>query len=553
MMHDVSRREFLGSACGVTAAALMAGVVSLPSQLESKNSEVCEVGPLKDRRRAVQSFRIRTDAAQYQFKAPLPDHPCNGDEELYSTKIGNYSKGLPHNSYGEVDLNAYQSLIYALTTGRPSDFENIMLGGKIRLVDPQGGLAFDLEGADSHQLFMPPAPTVASAQRAAEAVEDYWMSLLRDVPFSQYGTHSLAQAAISELNELSGFRGPKDPNTDKVTPDTLFRGFTTGDLIGPYISQFLLKPFSCAAVQVDQSLRTLLPVAAGGADYLSDFTSWIAVRNGRGPSGSNLVDPERRYVRNGRDLCAYVHKDVLYEAYFNTCLILIEMGAPINPDNPYIHSKTQQGFCTFGNPYILSLMAEVAIRALKAVWYQKWFVHRILRPEEYGGLVHNTLTNIKQYPLHPDVLNSDAVHECFSLNGSYLLSQAFPEGCPLHPSYGQGHAAVAGACATLLKALFNETFVIPDPVVASDDGLSLIPYTGDDADQMTVGGEANKLAANIGLGRNYAGIHWRSDYQESLLLGEAAAISILRDQRETYNERFDGFTLTKFDGTTITV
>jgi hypothetical protein len=112
---------------------------------------------------------------------------------------------------------------------------------------------------------------------------------------------------------------------------------------------------------------------------------------------------------------------------------------------------------------------------------------------------------------------------------------------------------VAGACATALKAFFNETFVLPNPVVASDDGQSLLPYTGADAGQITVGGELNKLADNVALGRDIAAVHWRSDAQQALLLGEAVTISILRDQRPTYNEPFSGFTFTKFDGTTITV
>ena len=55
------------------------------------------------------------------------------------------------------------------------------------------------------------------------------------------------------------------------------------------------------------------------------------------------------------------------------------------------------------------------------------------------------------------------------------------------------------------------------------------------------------------MGRNFAGIHWRSDYTESLKLGEAVAISLLRDQRLIYKEDFAGFTFTKFDGTRITV
>jgi hypothetical protein len=91
-------------------------------------------------------------------------------------------------------------------------------------------------------------------------------------------------------------------------------------------------------------------------------------------------------------------------------------------------------------------------------------------------------------------------------------------------------------------------------VTASGDGLSLVPYTGSDASQITVNGEINKLASNIGLGRDFAGIHWRSDYRAGLMLGEAVAISILRDQSNLYaGEQFAGFTITKFDGTTTTI
>jgi hypothetical protein len=101
-----------------------------------------------------------------------------------------------------------------------------------------------------------------------------------------------------------------------------------------------------------------------------------------------------------------------------------------------------------------------------------------------------------------------------------------------------------------LKAWFDETHVIPNPIVPSTDGLSLVPYVGV---PLTVGGELNKLASNVAVGRNHAGVHWRSDATESLKLGEAVAISVLRDQKACYNENFNGFSLTKFDGTTITV
>ena len=97
---------------------------------------------------------------------------------------------------------------------------------------------------------------------------------------------------------------------------------------------------------------------------------------------------------------------------------------------------------------------------------------------------------------HPNnnVLNSQAVQSSFNRYGDYFLSQAFPEGSPTHPAYPTGHGVVAGACITVLKFFFDGNFVIPNPVVPSSDGLSLQPYTGGDAGQITVNGELNKIA-----------------------------------------------------------
>ncbi|HEX4802618.1 MAG TPA: vanadium-dependent haloperoxidase [Myxococcaceae bacterium] len=486
-----------------------------------------------------------------EFRVPVPAHRNNGDEELYPNRIGNYSKGLPHNRFGEVDSHAYQSLIHALQTRDPGDFEEIVMGGNVPLVNPQAGLAFDMEGTDSHQMALGPPPRLASAERAGEAVECYWMALLRDVNFTHYAGAPLALEAADELSRMSDFRGPKE--NGRVTPRTLFRGFTAGDLIGPYVSQFLLKTVDFGAVTVEQKFNTY----TRGTDYMTDAALWLAVQDGRGPFADNQIDPRPRHIRNGRDLSAYVHVDVLFEAYFNACLWLIDNGAPLNRGNPYFNrSRTQAGFGTFGPPHVKALLAEVATRALKAVWFQKWFVHRALRPEEFGGLVHFTKTGEASYPLHSDVLDSQAVVRISQANRTYFLPHAFPEGCPQHPSYGQGHGTVAGACATIVKAFFDDSFAlseITDIVQAAEDGFSLVPYGGGDVGQITVGGEMNKIAANVGIGRNHAAVHWRSDYADSLLLGEAVAISVLRDQKSCYNELFDGFTFTKFDGTTVTV
>jgi hypothetical protein len=298
--------------------------------------------------------------------------------------------------------------------------------------------------------------------------------------------------------------------------------------------------------------------ASPGVDFMQDFASWHSVQRGVMPPDGPF-DPTRRYIRNLRDLATYVHYDALYEAYLNACLILLDVRAPFDDGNPYRDSQTQDGFGTLGGPHILSLVCEVATRALKAVWRQKWMVHRRLRPEAFGGLVHNQVSGSFNYgdALHPEILATGAGTVLNAVNAfnnaaghnTFLLPMAFSEGSPTHPAYGAGHATVAGACTTILKAWFDESWVIPNPREATANGLALTNWTGD---PLTVGGELNKVCANISIGRNAAGVHWRTDYTESILLGEAVAIGVLEEQKLCYNERFS-LSLTKFDGTNIRI
>lgn len=537
-----SRRTFLTQ---VGAAAVATSVINVDIHAATGSNQ-----------RANDCAKLRRDAALAGQQATPQNlqHPNNEDENLYPNKIGNYSKGLPHNNDGTVVLSAYNALVNALNSGRPADFDAIPLGGTRGLTNPQSGLAFDMQGPDAHALVQPPAPAFASREQAAEISENYWMALLRDVPYSQYSTNPIANAAAADLTLYGAdFKGPKSGGA--VTTATLFRGLTPGDRLGPYISQFFYHDCNFGANKIEQKITTTVP----GVNYMTDFPTWLAVQRGIA-QGPDAFDPVPRYIRDGRDIGQWVHIDVLFQAYFQAFLVLANAGAPFDDGNPYNNNPNQIGFGTFGGPHIATLLCEVATRALKAVWYQKWFVHRRLRPEVMAERVDRTLFAGAGYPVHPEILNSfnDSNRlKGFMPPGSALLPMAFPEGSPTHPAYGAGHGTVAGACVTILKAWFKETTRLVDigldPVQPTDDGLNLVPYTGSDAGDLTVGGELNKIGANVGLGRNTAGVHWRSDATESLKLGEAIAIGILKDQRACYNEVFNGFSLTKFDGTTITV
>jgi hypothetical protein len=200
---------------------------------------------------------------------------------------------------------------------------------------------------------------------------------------------------------------------------------------------------------------------------------------------------------------------------------------------------------TLGFGQVVDWVARVTTAALKAAWFQKWMVHRWLRPEEFGGLVHRNKTFAAGFPLHSEVMQSEALSEIHERFGSYLLPQAYPEGCPLHPAYPSGHATVAGACATILKALFDEEMTVPDCVVPTEDGHALAAYGGP---ALSVKGEIEKLAFNCAVGRNFAGIHWRSDATGGIRLGEEVAITVLEDLVNTFAEDFPGFRFTRFDG-----
>jgi hypothetical protein len=569
---DLTRRRFLGTvaaagaACGAALPATQARAAT-PSPASDAPADISSDEAF--RRKA---YEVRVAVARANFELPVQPHPTNGDEERYPGKIGSDTRGLPHNKRGEVDLAAFRQAIKAYQSGDPEEFEKIPLGGTRKQLNPIGSLAVSLTGVNTVQLAIPPAPALASAQRAGEAVELYWQSLLRDVPFSEFRAdtqHRDVLAAVQELNRLSSYHGPRAGG--RITPETLFRGSALyldpsdrsnrtprwvtppGALEGPYLSQFLLRDAQFGTQLLPARIRTASPAN----DYLTDYEEWLTVQNG-GSSGRNTQwDPVPRYIATGRDLAEYVHNN---PAAFTVAAALLStpasaggIGAPLNPANPYVKSKTQTGATsTFGVPYLLGLLPLATSRAIRVTYWQKFYVHRTLRAEAYAGLVHHRVANkVDEYPIHKDLLDSQALDRSRAKFGSYLLAHVFPEGAPVHSAYPGGATEIAASNVTLLKAFFDENFVIPNPVQPDPaDPTRLVPYVGP---PLTVGGELNKLALNYGLGRNWAGIHWRSDFAASLAQGEEVSLGLLRDERATFRERFEGYALTRFDGTRVTV
>lgn len=510
------------------------------------------------------------------------------------------------------------------------------------------GNAFDVEGPDAQAVTMPPAPKLGSEELTAEIAEVYAQALLRDVPFNAFTTGvtgigsgknkddistlttlnalDTKESDVKEikkyttiLNKLDWFK----PNTsiklnisetsrrrnEGLTPANAFRGITTGDNIGPYLSQFLLAGdigiqdkrspsagmISYGAISIDQKVR----VAEKGKNYLTDWDEWFDAQKGANFGGLESYDhkQKRRFIHTPRDLATYVHFDALYEAYLNACLLMLANKTPFDPGIPFQEADNidhQQGFAHFGGPHILSLVTEVATRALKAVRFQKYNVHRRLRPEALAARIHKA---DKLKHMAPDILSlKEELHtkgllskiEAENGANNFLLPMAFCEGSPMHPSYGAGHATVAGACVTILKAFFDHKHplnIVPkneaqkevqnlikkiaphknfDNDIASSNlayisvqegkKLDIVPVLDKNCEltHLTVEGELNKLASNISIGRDWAGVHYFSDYYESLLMGEEIALGILEEQKLMFNENFS-MTVPLFNGDTIRI
>ncbi|MEM7028900.1 MAG: vanadium-dependent haloperoxidase [Chloroflexota bacterium] len=493
-------------------------------------------------------------------------------------------------------------------------------GAMVRAWESQGaGNNFSLEGPDAQAVTMPPAPAIGSDELIAEMGEVYAQALLRDVPFTEIVDESgqvpcdsdsgdKSDTSVSKvlalLNKLAWFSdddccnlNPAELSRKRIpmTGRTVFRGITFGDDVGPYISQFLLAGngginahdedlppiegfISYGAIRIDQRVRFATPCK----DYMQNWNEWYDVQQGADLRDKEEYEdvPKRRFITTPRDLATYVHYDALYEAYLNACLLLLGIKAPFDPGIPFQagdHDDHQQGFAQFGGPHILSLVTEVATRALKAVRFQKFNVHRRLRPEalaarlaKYKELDVPEVTEMaKQLKGILSIVDAHNGPDKQLKNGNFLLPMAFREGSPMHPSYGAGHATVAGACVTILKAFFDHkhplslavkddpsrAFVAEyDPSSTTKSKLTDVAVVDKDGKpaSLTVEGELNKLASNISIGRDWAGVHYFSDYIESLRMGEQIAIGILEEQKLTYGENFS-MTVPLYDGGSIRI
>ncbi len=571
------------------------------------------------------SLSARYSAADLARSRPHPAHIANGDEQAYASAhyAMCFTKGLGHDPATGLVANPDHFVAFrqAVDDGFVDAFNNrvpVPRGKPRRWWEaPTAGVAYDLQGPDCQAVTMAPAPPLCSDELAFEMAEVYELALVRDDPFEGWDDAGPPSAALAaSVNRMNGYAYAQDgfPNRPRksdggtLTVGTAFRGSAPGVERGPYLSQFMLigntalegggavtdGQIGYGALQISQKVPEAKPI-----DYMTDWADWLTVQDGfdvnrmAGDPGQEFTG-NRRFIHTPRDLATYVHYDALYEAYLNACLALLAMGAPFDPGFDSLSgmrpsfplsagdagvAPSAGGFALYGGPHILTLVCEVATRGLKAARYQKFNTHIRARPEVLAARIEKALDLEKHFPQFCGCLTGmrKAIHptvqaiEQKNASKTALLPMAFREGSPMHPAYAAGHATVAGACVTVLKAFFDTSSVFVSvnggapafrkpakgdkaaacAFVSTADGTALKNQTP--ACPLTLEGELNKLAANISIGRNMAGVHYFSDYYDSLRMGEEIAIGLLQEQALCYPTDPFVMSVPTFDGQTVRI
>ena len=483
---------------------------------------------------------------------------------------GSFHKGLEHNTVDGrlVSTLNYQKMVCAIIKNDQSLLASIPLavGSTVKLVNPLASLCTLPMGAMQGSLQLEDAPTLWSNTGAAEMVELYAQVLARDIPFVDYNTSVLISKLLgnqylNKPNILQNLKYIPASINHPFTSNTIFRSNFFGGLDGPYVSQLLLLDVVAGALRYNQQFsvpptKVLAITNSIRVEWGVSLAETINMQNGKLallPPATPVAKLIKRYIFDGRSLAEAVHNDPVYQFYYHATLILSSLGTSPNPTWPVY--PNQGGFITNNGPAAVQcLLADVTEYTLKHSWYWKWQQSRKLRPEAFGLWTHdvksNLVPNADNFDISNVLLDNKILDDILAYNNeqipgtnSYTMAQAYREGSPLHPAYVSGHAIIAGACATILKMFYNGNQLwttlpgvisgnlsgLPNAIVqANVDGTQLISFAGQTTN-ITVAGELNKLAFNVGIGRDWAGIHYRTDAYNGILLGETVAIKYMSD------------------------
>jgi hypothetical protein len=464
-----------------------------------------------------------------------------------------------------------------------------------RLVDPYCLFDNEIYAPYKSSYIVPLTYSPTSPEAGAELVELYCMSLMRDValyllddkyPYPNPTAQNYIENIISYMNQpniKNYLNAPLDGGN--ITRKVLFRGNSPGDLIGPYMSQFNYYALGYGQLIISQKYQTYninglsiydnnyfwtgvgvgvpgwngYPNHVYANDFIKTVPKFISLWNG-GSAGENpflnsgfVHENVLRYLTTIRDSAMYIYRDQVWQPFFTAATMLLNNPIVDNSGNIigygvplgfYFQPRTATKFINLGPVDLFSLLSLVTKLAMDSTWIWKWRQLK-LRPEEMAYQVHLKKTTGSGLDFDSNLMNSQVLSDVSNNNnGNFILPMVYTVGSPCHPSYPSGHATIAGAMATILKAWFNcdssmnavtintNVFFITDQglVRYTEDGTYSTPQV-----KLRVDNELDKMASNCSIFRNFSGIHYRSDAYAGLEIGEAVAITVLEDWVKKYS------------------
>lgn len=181
----------------------------------------------------------------------------------------------------------------------------------------------------------------------------------------------------------------------------------------------------------------------------------------------------------------------------NTCVSVIRTGRglarAVEAETPGIFHRHALNFLILQRSWspprqaLIWAALDVAIAsALQAAWYYKWLAPR-------------PLTSFRPRPYECNKRLSILYDSPDELNPRRTSCPTPSPGTPRHPAYPSGHSTYSAAASEVLAFFFGEEC-----------------------------NEFSLLADNIGLGRMWAGIHWRSDHTAGQTLGRTVGQLVIR-------------------------
>ena len=236
-------------------------------------------------------------------------------------------------------------------------------------------------------------------------------------------------------------------------------------------------------------------------DYMTNFDEFVKIQNGYKPTAKQEAK-WHWYIQSNRDLVAVVHKDL---PQYRASDLFIWLRAL------WLKDKTKW-FINGGVFWVPSIITQITREVMQETRFAKYTRNRI-RPEELAAYFEQRRlwidildVEIKAFvdSNYEAFINNEAVIKSFNKYNTYLLPQAYIEGCPLHPDHPKGHFTFARAIVECLKSVFDnqsmpklsvnelwDTIIQSEPVMLYD--------------------ELDSFADQIDLARSYAGVHFLQD------------------------------------------